>query len=453
MALFSKKKAAAPAGADVIPERIYKRLHLTYFITVCIFYSFIFIMVFSTVFMMLEDPYDDAEQSPFLQHEYCGTFFVEINSENSFSSPEAYAEYLEKRKGTDNTDKEKTPAAVVVTTSALAAVLLLALLILQKAKKLPKPLDNRYAKMAWIALAVLLLIGDVFGTMTVMLILCIFLALRSGDKKTIFQNRSSDYFLMGGGLWLVGNIIKEIEVIAKTAEQGDGMIGIFSKPVYYMQLYRIAAVPIVMICGGLMIRRHEIDLKHANASRNSKVLKGTGAAILAGTGGFILCRLGVRIYELVRVMSGDEYTVKLPFTVMDIPYNKLIDLPYEMANTPQDYKNAVLYRFVKDLPMFFISAAAVIFFVKVLFNVAHGEINTRTNRRYLNISMLLLLGGSLWFNLMGIKELDLFNNGFHNIYGEVVYTIALRSMTEPALFALVLWFFKTYLQAIPEAET
>lgn len=449
MALFGKKKTTAPAVTDVIPERIHKRLHLVYFIAVCIIYSFIFIMVFTTVFIMLEGT-DEAEQMPFLRHEYCGTFFVEINSENSFSSPEAYAEYLEKQKA--SAEKESLPTALVVTADALGVVMLLSLLILQKKKLFPKPLDNRYAKLAWIAVAVLLFMRNVFGTMTILLLLLIFLALRSGEKKTLFQSRSSDYFLMGGGLWLVGNIIREIEVIAKTAEQGEGMIGIFSQPVYYMQLYRIAAIPIVMICGGLMLRRHELALKNADTAVNSKMLKGTGAAILAGTGGFILCRFGVRVYELIRVMSGDRYTVKLPFTVMDIPYNKLIDLPYDMANSPQDYKNAVLYRFVKDFPVFILSAAAIIFFVKVLFKVAHGELNTRTNRKYLNISMLLLIAASLWFNLMGIKELDLFNNGFSNIYGEVVYTIALRSATEPAVYALVLWFFKTYLQAVPEQD-
>ena len=452
MSLFSKKKITTPAVTDAIPEKIHKRLHMAYFFIICVLFAMVFIVFWNAVCMALLDVPDfGSEDSPFLHHEYCGTFFVEINRENSFASPEAYAEYLEKTNSTP--EKEPLPTAVTVTADVLGVLLLLSLLILQMTKKLPKSLDNHYAKTAWIAAALFLLLRDLFGVMTVLLLLFVFLALRSGDKKTIFSSRSSDWFLMGGALWFFGNLIREVEVILKTAEQGAGLTGIFSKPVYYMQLYRIAAIPIVMFCAGLMLRRHELALKNGNTAANTKLLKGMGTAVMAGSGAFMFWRLAVRIYELVRVMSGEEYTVKLPFTVMDIPFNKLIDLPFEMANTPQDYKNVVLFRFVKDFPVFVLSAAAVIFFVKLLFGIARGELNTRTNRSYLNISMLVLIAASLWFNLMGLKELDFFNNGFSNIYGEVVYTVALRSMTEPALYALVLWFFKTYLQAIPEERS
>ena len=66
--------------------------------------------------------------------------------------------------------------------------------------------------------------------------------------------------------------------------------------------------------------------------------------------------------------------------------------------------------------------------------------------------MILLVIASLWFNLMGFHELKIFNEGFTGVYGEVVYTMALRSKTEPMLYAMVLWFFKTYLQTIPETQ-
>lgn len=452
MSLFSKKKTAAPVAVDDIPEKIHKRLHMVYFLTLCIIGALIFMLCWGFICaLVLDIPDFDSEDRPFLRHEYCGTFFVELNAENSFISQEAYAEYIA---ATDSpAEKEQLPTPVVAAANTLGVLMLLALLIMQLAEKLPKLMKNRYAKIVWIAAALLLLLRDLFGVLSFLMIMFVVLAMRSGDKKTLFSNRSSDYFLMGGGIWLAGNLITEIEVIMTTAEQGEGLIGIFSKPVYYMQLYRIAVIPIVIICGGLMLRRHELALKNGDTAVNSKLLKGMGIAIMSGSGAFILCRLGVRIYELVRVMSGDEYTVKLPFTIMDTIYNKLADLPYEMANTPQDYKNVILFRFVKDFPMFVISAAAVVLFVKLLFGVARGELNSRTNRKYLNIAMLLLVAASLWFNLMGIKELDFFNKGFGNIYGEVTYTIALRSMTEPALYALVLWFFKTYLQAIPEAES
>ena len=103
--------------------------------------------------------------------------------------------------------------------------------------------------------------------------------------------------------------------------------------------------------------------------------------------------------------------------------------------------------------MFVLATLAVWFFVKVIFAVSRGELNTRQNRKRLNVSMILLVIASLWFNLMGIPELMIFNDGFKGVFGEVVYTIALRSKTEPMLYAMVLWFFKTYLQAVPEVTS
>ena len=160
----------------------------------------------------------------------------------------------------------------------------------------------------------------------------------------------------------------------------------------------------------------------------------------------------MRIYELIKTLTDSSYSVKLPFTLMEqFTDSKFIELPREMAKSTAAYNSAVTYRFVKDLPMFVICTIAVWYFVRVMMNISRNELNTRRNRRMLNVAMILLLAASLWFNLMGIPELGLFNNGFTNVYGEVVYTIALRSLTEPALYAMVIWFFKTYLQAIPES--
>ena len=217
-------------------------------------------------------------------------------------------------------------------------------------------------------------------------------------------------------------------------------------------LYNIAVIPLILFSGGLMLRRHELDLYQGETKHNTGLLKATGCCLLGGTAAFILYRMGVRVYELVRVLRGDAYNVKLAFTVMDIPYNRLIELPLELANSPEDYRNAVLFRFVKDFPVAVAAAVAMYCFVKVLFAIAKGEINSAQNRKRLNIAILTLLGASLWFNGMGFAELPLFDNGFSGVFGEVTYTMATRSLTEPALYALALWFFKTYLQTVPEQK-
>lgn len=452
MGLLAKLSKMNSMGSDEIPEKIHKRLHIIYFFLKCVIGAMIFLVFYINLNTLIFDvPEMGSEESPFLMHQYCGTFFVEINRDNSFASPEAYSEYLEKYH--DSGVKNAPPMGLIVAGIAVGVLILAALVVLQLLEKKPGFLDNRYVKTILLEVAFTLLLGDPGMAASIIMVLNLFLALRCGDKKTVFSKQASDYFLISGGIWLIGNLITAADACLHITGQGEGMVGVFSHPIYYFQIYRTAAIPLIILCGGLMLRYHELDLKHANISVMTRLFQGTGIATLIGSAGFLFYRLGVRIYELVKVMSGEEYTVKLPFTVMDNPYSQLIDLPYDMALSAKDYMNTVLFRFMKDFPVFVLSAAAVVLFVRVLFRLARGEMNTVKNRRYLNISMIVLVAASLWFNLMGIKELDFFNNGFTGIYGEVVYTPSFRSLTEPALYALALWFFKTYLQMMPETKT
>lgn len=445
MKLF-RKKLIVPAPTDPIPEKIHKRLKTIYFFLWCILGVCIFMLFYGTLVPLLLDvPEPASEESPFLCHEYCGTFFVEINRDNSFASPEAYTAYCEQY----NAEPEKAPLAEALITTIIGSAILIALLVLHLTKKLPAFLNNRWAKALIAGVGLFILTGQAGVAVTVLMSVCLFLALRCGAKKTVFCKHASDFFLIGGLLWLGGDLATEVRVILHTKERGEGMIGVFSQPVYYCQLYRFTLITVLILCCGLMLRQHELHLANADTKRNSFLLKGIAYAILGGTAGFTLWRMGVRTYELIRVMSGDRYSVWLPFTVMDHPYNRLIELPYDMAKTPQDYRNTILFRYVKDFPTAVLCVIAAVLFVRVLLAIARGGLNTPQNRKRLNITMLLLLGASLWFNLMGFKELDFFNNGFTGIYGEVTYTPGLRAMTEPALYAVILWFFKTYLQTIP----
>lgn len=449
MKLFGRNKNTVPAVTDEIPEKIHKRLHIVYFFFKCVLAATVFLIFWGRLCsFFLGVPESSSKDSPFLRHEYCGTFFVEINRDNSFASEEAYEEYLEEINSSEEVQQHSLSDAMI--TTGVGILILTALYVLHRKKKLPRVLDNRYVKVLISGVAVYIMTGSLNSAASIMLIACLFLALRNGDKKTLFSNQGSDYFLISGLLWLCGNIVREVGIYKETPSYGDGMTGVFSRPEYYCQLYRFTIIPVLLICGGLMLRRHELALRKADISVNTKLLKAAGGTILAGAGAFIAYRLGVRIYELARVMSGEEYSVMLPFTVMDDPHSRLIELPFDMANTPEDYRNTILFRFVKDFPMFIVSAVAVVYFVKVLINISKGGINTRTNRKYINTACIVLVAGSLWFNLMGLGELGYFNNGFHGIYGEVTYTYALRAVTDTAFYALILWFFKNYLQAVPE---
>lgn len=446
-----KKEQSIVVQQDNIPEHIHKRLHIIYFILKCILGVMVFLLVYIPLITFVFDvPQSYSEDSPFLHHEYCGTFFVELNKDNSFASPESYSAYLEKKNEPHSTDSP--PMTEELAATVIGIVLLLIYTVLHIKKKLPRLLEHRYAKTILAGIVLFLFTNDLPMTAFLIMLACIFLALRSGDKKTVFYHHSYEYFMISGFVWLFCNLVTEIGVILHTKEQGDGMIGVFSDPIYYCQLYRILTIPVIVICAGLMLQRYELIQRTADMKTNTKQLKIICAAILLGTTAFVAYRLPVRIYELVKVMSGEEYSVRIPFTVMDNSYKKLIRLPFELAATSDNYRELILFRFIKDCPVFILSVVAVIYFVRVLLEMIKGELNNAKNRKYLNISIILLVAASLWFNLLGLREITILNSGFTGIYGDVVYTIALRSMTEPVMYAVILWFFKTYLQAIPEKE-
>ena len=405
-----KHKSEKPV--DIIPEKIHKRLHLIYFILKCVIAATVFLLFWSTAVFAFEKirgydiPETQTEESPFLFHQYCGTFFVEFDRENSFASDADYTAYLDRK----NAAVELTAADKV----------------------------KGYLGM----IPSLVLIG------------CLILALRSGDKKRIFCGKAWRYFLFGGIFWGVGNLYLYISKnLFDNITRFDGMTSVFTERRQYFQIYDVLAIPFLMVCGAFVLIMYEKVRENKDSANISKALKALSAVITAAAAGFILWRLGVRTYELIRVMKGDEYSVWLPFTIMEDPLRYMCRLPFEDAVSPQAYKNVVLFRYLRDLPVFAITGAAVWQFVRVLLNTAKGEFNTKRNRKLMGNAMLLLIGASLILNIVGLFEIGLFNRSFNGIFGNTTYTMALRAKTEPALFALMLWFFGTYLQAIPEEGT
>ena len=394
----------ADKQTDIIPEKIHKRLHLIYFTLKALIVAAIFFILYIALFTKIMGlPDKGTEESPFLFHQYCGTFFVEFDSDNSFASDADYSAYLER----NNATVEQTAAETVLS----------------------------YLRMI----------------PSLVLIAAMILALRSGDKKQIFSGRAWRYFLFGGALYAVGNIYAYIDsnFFDKTSAF-DGMTSVFTERRQYCQIYDIFGIPFIMICGAFVLLMYEKQLNNQNSAKVSNILKTLSAVIIAVSAGFIAWRLGVRTYELIRVMSGDKYSVWLPFTVMESQTRYMCRLPFEDAVSAQAYKNVILFRYLRDLPVFALTGAAVWAFVRVLLNTAKGEFNTKRNRKHLRNSMLLLTSASLILNIAGWFETDLFNRSFTGIFGNTTYTIALRAMTEPLLYVAVIWFFGTYLQAIPE---
>ena len=401
------KKSDKPT--DIIPEKIHKRLHIIYFILKCVLAATIFLFFWNSICIAVErlQGYDipdrGTEESPFLFHQYCGTFFVEFDRANSFASDADYSAYLEKM----NAPEVKTAA--------------------EKVK------------------------GYLEFVPSAALIVLMILALRSGDKKRIFCGRAWRYFLAGGILYALGNIYIYLDTnIISGISRFDGMTSVFTQRRQYLQIYDILGLPFIMISGAFVLLMYEKQLQSKDTAGVTKALKAISAVIIAGSAGFVLWRLGVRTYELIRVMSGDRYSVWLPFTIMESPEKYMCRLPFEDAVSPQAYRNVILFRYLRHLPVFALTVGAVWAFVRVLLNTAKGELNTPRNRKLIRNAMLLLLAASLIMNIAGWFETDLFDRSFNGIFGNTTYTMAYRAKTDPALFVLLLWFFGTYLQAIPE---
>ena len=125
-------------------------------------------------------------------------------------------------------------------------------------------------------------------------------------------------------------------------------------------------------------------------------------------------------------------------------YYDLLSLPRDLADSPEIYRNLLIFRLLRDLPVFISSAVTVILLIKIMLSSARSEINTPKNMKRFNNSMLLLFISSLIFNILGLHEVNLLNEHFSGIYGSVVYTIGIRALCDPVLYVVILWFVKTF---------
>ena len=101
------------------------------------------------------------------------------------------------------------------------------------------------------------------------------------------------------------------------------------------------------------------------------------------------------------------------------------------------------------MPVFIASAITLIMLVKILFSSAQNRINTAENMKRFNISMIALASASLFYNLLGIHEVHMITGHFSGIYEIVTYTIGIRSLTDPLLYMVIMWFVKSFVQIIP----
>ena len=139
-------------------------------------------------------------------------------------------------------------------------------------------------------------------------------------------------------------------------------------------------------------------------------------------------------------ITNNKYSIRLPF------YYYMFDLPRDFAINNSSYIKLVALRLIKDLPVFIASIISIIMFVKIIKSSINGRvISKENNKRYKTISISLLIS-SIIFNLLGLLEVKLYNSSFLYQYKEATYTIAIRSLSEPLLYAFFIYIFKHYIE-------
>ncbi len=396
--MTEKKEAPAAEELDGIPENIQKRLHVISFTAKWLIIgvvAFFAIQLAFRIFLVNPDE-ENGVNADTLHHNYCGTFFVTNTVENTYISADAYEKY------SAATAAEKGRGVKGIADGIVSAVGIPAVII------------------------------------------CIFIALYNTDKNRLFLKHASRWFLVSGLLWAAVNVYAEVSNYLSVQKELPFLVGVPATTRYYCQLYNVLGIPALIVLCALILRRHELSMRGTKSESASKPLK--VFAVLFGTAsfGFLIYRFYIRINELIMSFSDADYVVRLPF------YYISMELPRGLAVSTKAYTDVVLFRFIKDLPVFVAAGFTLVMLVLLTLSAAKNEINTKENVFRLESAMISLVISSLLFNLMGLYEVKLFNGNFSGIYGDVTYTIGVRSLCEPILYAVVLWFALTFVRAVPE---
>lgn len=384
---------------DDMPEKAHKRIHTVSFTFLALIVGAVLFFIIQFLFaMFVVDDEDRAAISEsdetvseealdtFLEHDYCGTFYIWLTVGNNYGSVGNY----DAANDAANNARRAMKGIVDNTVTTSAPILLL---------------------------------------------ICMLIAFRKADKRLFFAHNGWRFLMTAGIALLIQNIWSVIKQILSINAVQPFVTGIFENRRYYCQVYHFFGIPALIIMTALITRQHTLNVKKKDTSANSKALKALSVLMGTVTAAFILVRLITRVYEIINYKTHDAM---MPF------YYDLLTLPRELADSSETYRELLVFRLLKDMPVFISSAVTVIMLIKIMLSSARNEINTPQNMKRFNISMLLLFISSLIFNILGLHEVNLLNEHFSGIYGSVVYTIGIRALCEPALYAVILWFVKTF---------
>ena len=318
----------------------------------------------------------------YLGHWYNGTFFINMTVSENFESPEKYEEML----------KEKN--------------------------------NDVRSKICFVG-------GGITTLATIVLII---IAVYKERKMKLLEGKTPIIIILGGISYLLYRILEEIDLFIDVSYWKKYSTGFLTTSSFYPQMHYIFILPMLLIFLGLVFRQKQRKDLKLPLKNNERAIKVLSIAFLVGGLSFIAYRLGVRLYELLN----HSVNMRLPF------YYYIFDLPRSFAKEPSSYTKLAILRFIKDLPVFIASIISIILFVKIILTSIKGNLISEDNNKRYKIIFISLIVASLIFNVLGLFEVKLLNNEFLYQYKEAVYTLAIRSLTEPIFYGFFIYVFKHY---------
>ena len=302
-------------------DRLQIKFHLISFTVKMIIISyFVFVgiqLLFLYAYGGVNNGSVQTDGSGFYGHNYCGTFFIDITRDNSFIDEASYLKAME-------------PAEVFTLKNTSMAVML-----------------------------------------AVMIILLLVFMYRA-DKQTILKRRSAWLMTAAGIIYAAGSTYSETEKIVPDI---SGYKGIMASQIYYPQIiYSVYGIVFIMLAYGAVLFHYEQLSREKNLSFSKFNLKALSVIGSLTAFGFMIWRLCVRVYEIADAILGGEHNARLPF------YSVLLDLPKADAVSKEAYIEFLVFRLVKDMPVFVAAFIAALMLAKVMLSAADGEINTKKNQ-------------------------------------------------------------------------
>lgn len=259
-------------------------------------------------------------------------------------------------------------------------------------------------------------------------IVCLFIMIRNASKGKLYIKSSYLMLFISSGCFLFGTEAGEVLGSRDISVMTEYTTGIFSTASYNFRPFYILALPCTVLAGGMVLRY--IMTADKQKMRIGFKIFGTGLLVCAAA--YFIWKGIFHAGSLISLSqnSGKNMAVRIPF------YNIYMDLPSGSANSTEAYASLVIFRFFKELP---ITASAVISLVmtgKVMISYSGEIVSAKANRRFIRIAVISLASASLLYNVLGIVEVNMLHETFNGLYGNAYYTIAVRGLCEPLVYAL-----------------